>query len=130
MKPPSGPKKQTQTNPISNPMPVFLRKSAWRLLTAESLGLLITQGIALLCEVLATQHEPRPPAFLLASATLVARRGSRRKQDGGLAIKFSSSESFGLLGAFTLNAGMVKLLKTQKTLISGLFLSQVGYVPA
>jgi len=38
--------KQTQTNPISNPTTVFLRKSAWGRLTAESLGLLITQEIA------------------------------------------------------------------------------------
>ena len=39
-------KKQTQTNPISNPTTAFLRKSAWGRLTAESLVLLITQEIA------------------------------------------------------------------------------------
>jgi len=35
-----------KNKPNSNPTTVFLRKSAWGRLTAESLGLLITQGIA------------------------------------------------------------------------------------
>jgi hypothetical protein len=40
-----GYKKQTQTNPISNPATAFLRKSARGRLKAEYLGLLITQEI-------------------------------------------------------------------------------------
>ena len=45
-KPNSNPTCSELVEPISNVMPVFLRKSAWGRLTAESLGLLITKGIA------------------------------------------------------------------------------------
>jgi len=39
------PKKTNPNKPNSNPMTLFLRKSTWGRLTAESLRLLITQGI-------------------------------------------------------------------------------------